>query len=101
MANLAILLLLTNCTNIVVAISSIVIATTALLTFTSSMLLIKDGFKASLPFLFIFVGMIEYVLSFFVSSECLKNDGFFVAIVLLFLFQLICLTLVNTFSRHG
>lgn len=99
-ANFIILLLFTDCTNIVVTMSSVVIVTTSLLIFTSSMLPIKDGFKVSLPFLFTFIGMIEYVLSFFVSSESLKNDGFFVAVILFFLFQLICLILINTFSHH-
>jgi len=65
------------------------------------MLHIKDGFKVSLPFLFIFNGLVEYILAFFVNSEQVKGDGFFIAILLLFLLQLICLILVNTLSRHG
>ena len=100
-ANIVILMLLTDCTDIVTIMSSCAIVTTSLLIFTSSMLPIKDGFKVSLPFFFIFNGLVEYVLAFFVNSEQVKNDGFFIAIILLFLFQLFCLILVNAFSRHG
>lgn len=100
-ANLAILILLTDCTDIVTIITSVVILTTSLFIFTSSVLPIKNGFKVSLPFLFVFMGVVEYILSFFVSSETIKNDTFLVSIILLFLFQLICLILVKTFSNHG
>lgn len=100
-ANIAILMLLTDCADIVTIISSCAILTTSLLIFTSSMMPIKDGFKVSLPFLFIFNGLIEYTLAFFVNSDQLKNDGFFIAIILLFLFQFFCLIIVNAFSRHG
>ena len=100
-ANIAILMLLTNCADIVTIMTSCAIATTALLIFTSSMLPIKDGFKVSLPFLFVFNGIVEYILAFFVNGEEFKNDGFFIAIILLFLLQLLSLIIVNTFSRHG
>lgn len=100
-ANIAILMLLTDCTDIVTIMSSCAILTTSLLIFASSNLPIKDGFKVSLPFLFIFNGLIEYVLAFFVNNEQLKNDGFLITIILLFLFQVFCLIIVNTFSRHG
>ena len=100
-ANIAILILLTDCADIVTIMTSCAIASTSLLIFTSSMLSIKDGFKVSLPFLFIFNGLVEYILAFFVNSEQVKGDGFFIAILLLFLLQLICLILVNTLSRHG
>lgn len=100
-ANIAILILLTDCADIVTIMTSCAIASTSLLIFTSSMLPIKDGFKVSLPFLFIFNGLVEYILAFFINSEQVKGDGFFIAILLLFLLQLICLILVNTLSRHG
>lgn len=101
--NVAILMLMTNCTDIVVIVSSSVILTTFLLTFTSSVMPIKDGFKVFLPFLFIFNGIIEYILSFFVtaSAENVKNEWFLIAIILLFVVQLLCLILINSFSRHG
>ena len=53
-ANIAILMLLTDCADIVTIMTSCASASTSLLIFTCSMLHIKDGFKVSLPFLFIF-----------------------------------------------
>lgn len=100
-ANIAILMLLTDCADIVTIMTSCAIASTSLLIFTSSMLPIKDGFKVSLPFLFIFNGLVEYILAIFVNSEQVKGDGFFIAIILLLLFQVLCLILVNAFSHHG
>ena len=100
-ANIVILTLLTNCTNIVIIMSSSVILTTTLFTFVSGIMHIKDAFKISLPFLFAFMGIIEYILSFFINSESVKNDSFFVSIILLFLCQLFCLIIINKFSHHG
>ena len=101
-ANIAILMLLTNCTDMVLIVSSSVVLATILLIFVSTILNIKDAFKIFLSLFFVFNGIVEYVLSFFVSTgEALKNDGFLIAIILLVLFQLICLTLINSFSRHG
>lgn len=99
-ANIAILALLTDYPNIVTIMSSCVILTTALLIFTSSNMSIKDGFKISLPFLFTFVGLIEYILSFFVFAKQMKNNGFLIAIILLFLFQIFCLIIVKIISDH-
>ena len=100
-ANIAILMLLTDCADIITIMTSCAIASTSLLIFTSSMLHIKDGFKVSLPFLFIFNGLVEYILAFFINPEQVKGDGFFIAIILLLLFQILCIILVNAFSRHG
>jgi len=101
-ANIAIIMLLTNCTDMVLIVSSSVILATILLIFVSTILNIKDAFKIFLSLFFVFNGIVEYILSFFVAAEeTLKNDGFLIAIILLFLFQLICLILINSFSRHG
>lgn len=99
--NLAILILLTSCANIVTIMSTFAIVSTALLIFASCKLPIKDGFKVSLPFLFVFNGIVEYILSFFINPDQIKNDGFFIAIILIFIFQLICLIIVNTVSRNA
>lgn len=68
-------------------VSSLVLVTTFLLLYLTGAVEMKDGFKASLPFLFIFSGIVEYILSFFIHDGAVKGNGFLLAIVILFVIQ--------------
>ena len=71
----------------------VVISTTILL-FIASNCKMKSAFKVSLPFSISFLGVIEYVLAFFVG-DTLKNNGFFIAILICFVLQ-VCLILITS-----
>lgn len=80
-------------------VSSAVVFTTFLLIFITQAINIKDGYKTSLPFLFVFNGIIEYVLSFFINDE-LRNDGFFLAIIILFVIQSLILIICANYGKR-
>ena len=97
--NLVICYLITSIGQNTLIISSLVIFTTFLLWYFSQALHIKDGFRISLPFLFAFNGIIEYILSFFVHEE-LKNNGYLVAILVLFIIQILILSTCYLFGNE-
>lgn len=81
-------------------VSSAVVFTTFLLIFITESINITDGYKTSLPFLFVFNGIIEYVLSFFIHEE-LRNNGFFLAIVILFVIQSLILVICANYGKRS
>lgn len=97
--NVAICLIFDGIGNHVLAISSCVIATTALINHFSGVIDQKEGFKVALPFFFTFNGMVEYALSFFVN-DTMKNDGFLVAILALFVVQIVVLITTSLVSKQ-
>ena len=96
--NLAVCFIFDAVGNHVLAITSLVIITTAVINHICGTLDIKDGFKVALPFFFTFNGLVEYGLSFFVD-ESMKNDGFLVAIIALFVIQLSVLIISSLVSK--
>ena len=97
-ANLAVLLLLTSCPTVCVVATSLVIAIGTLLITVSSHLSIKDAFKISLPFLYSFCALVEYILCFYIPED-FKNDGHLLTIIILIVFQIASLIIVNAFSK--
>lgn len=97
--NVAIYLVFDGMGNHVLAISSCVIAITALINHFSGITNQKEGFKIALPFFFTFNGMVEYALSFFVN-DTMKNDGFLVAIMVLFVVQIVVLITTSFVSKQ-
>ena len=89
--NLVICYMITSVEQNALIFSTVVVFTTFLLMYVSQVLPIKDGFKISLPFLFAFGGLVEYILSFFVGKE-LKNNGYLIAILVLFVIQALILS---------
>ena len=97
LVNAAVCYLLTSAGQNALIVSSLVIATTFLLLFTAHSVNMKDAFKTSLSFLFVFCGLVEYVLSFFVRDE-IRMNGFLLAIVILFVIQVFILIIC---ANHG
>lgn len=98
--NLAIGLLLSAYAAHSLIITSVIIAATTALNHLSSNLSIKDGFKVALPFFFSFLGLIEYVLGFFVE-KALVNDYYLIGIIALFAIQVITLVTVYIVSHNN
>lgn len=99
--NMAVCLLITSVSNKVLIITSAVIALTTLLNHISGRLSIKDAFKVSLPFFFTFMGLVGYVLSFFVDRcESLQDNLFFVGIVVCAAIQISTLIITTIVSKE-
>lgn len=81
-------------------VSSLVIFTTFLLISITQSINIKDGYKTSLPFLFCFNGIVEYVLSFFIDEE-IKDNGYLIAIVVLFVIQSLILVICANYGKRS
>lgn len=97
-ANICIGLLLTEIRTYSLVVSSITILSMTLLVFLSSTIQLKQAFKISLPFFFIFCGIVEYILSYNVSE--LKGNGSLIAIVLIILAQILVLLTTFFISKH-
>ena len=95
--NAAVCYFLTSAGQNALIVSSIVIAATFLLLYTAHAVSMKDAFKTSLSFLFVFCGIIEYILSFFIRDE-IKQNWFLLAIILLLVFQIFFLIIC---ANHG
>lgn len=78
-------------------VSCAVILLSTLLCFVSSIERQDVAFKISLPFFIVPIGVVEYVLSFFVK-DALKNNGWFIAIIALATIQLCILIVVRMVS---
>ena len=97
--NLVICYLITSVEQNALILSTVVVFITFLFLYISQALPIKDGFKISLPFLFAFGGLAEYVLSFFVGKE-LKNNGYLIAILVLFVIQALILSTCYLYGKQ-
>ncbi len=97
--NVLILYLITSIGQNTMIISSSVVLTTFLLIFISQSLNIKDGYKTSLPFLFAFNGIIEYVLSFLIHEE-LKDNAYLITIIILFVIQSLILVICANYGQR-
>lgn len=81
-----------------VLLSSLAIILTAVLICLSATMPLKGGFKVSLPFIFMIIGVIEFVLGVVSKHVLLNNWAAIVALVLL-VFEVIVITLAWTVSK--
>lgn len=100
LANLAVCFVIPGIGKPAIITSFAVILVTGLASTLTSGIKLKDGFKISLPFVFIFFGVIEYILSFFMSSQ-LEGSFAFLGIVLLFLIEVATASVSIAISRHS
>lgn len=77
-----------------------VICTTAILVHLSNVIPQRTSFKISLPFYFIFNGIVEYVLAYFIDGS-LRNNVYFAIIISLFFIQTCVLTITYFTSKFS
>ena len=81
------------------SLSSAVIVITTLLLYLINAMTLKDGYKISLLFLFIAIGFIEYLLSFFAPNQ-VKENWWLIIIMGLFTIEFILLVITTTISKR-
>jgi len=81
-------------------IGGIVILITTGLDHVCTRIELQDAFKISLPFFFSFLGLVQYILAFFVD-RAVKNDGFLIVILLLLLLQILVLIISSAVSKFN
>lgn len=75
----------------------IILAITALILISQSIEL-KPGFKVSLPFTFLFLGVIQFILGCF-SQNHLTDNWFIISILVILLFEVILLVITYSVSK--
>lgn len=83
-----------------VAFTSMVIIVTTLLIHLLNTMRMKDGFLISLPFIFGFVGFIQYILGI-ISEPHLQDNGYIIAAVVMAVFEFIILLICNKISKKA
>ena len=97
-ANIAILSFFTNSSLLVILLTSYSILLTTILIFVCCSSIAEGGFKVSLPFMFCFLGLVEYILSCFMGPDI--SNYISIALILLLLFQIIILVIIKNISSH-
>lgn len=81
------------------SLSSAVIIITTLLLYLINAMTLKDGYKISLLFLFLAIGFIEYLLSFFALNQ-VKGNWWLIIVIGLFTIEFILLVITNIVSKR-
>ena len=81
-----------------VTFTSVIIILTGALIYLLRSIPMKDAFVISLSFLFVFIGLIEYILGV-LSPESFKNNGFLLGTICLLALECIVLTICSITSK--
>lgn len=81
-------------------IASLVICFTSILVYVSSVISQRKAFKISLPFYFVFNGIVEYILAYFID-DTVKNNAFFAIIISLLTIQICTLVITYIISKFN
>ncbi|MBO7544350.1 MAG: hypothetical protein J6T02_02070 [Bacteroidales bacterium] len=79
--------------------SSLAIIVTAILILLTSIPGLKEGFRVALPFIFAFLGIIEFFLGVF-ANHSLENNGYVIASMLLVALELSIFGICYVVSKH-
>ena len=82
-----------------VVFTSIVILLTSLLIWLLRVVPMKDGFVIGLGFLFLLLGIVEYILGI-ISRPQVENNGLVIAVIILVAFEAVTLLICSSISKN-
>ena len=83
-----------------VVFTSIVILLTTLLVWLLRVVPMKDGFVIGLGFLFLLLGIVEYILGI-ISHPQVENNGLVIAVIILVAFEAVTLIICSSISKNA